>query len=104
MKYTGSIEYIIKQTLKNKQKQQQTDIFYFIPVFDILSKAVKPFIHTVENILLKTVSKHTLKIYTKVSSKYVWPFFNIMHERVNKSSAILESLTTLSESTFRLIL
>ena len=35
------------------------------------------------------MAKHTLKIvHTARFLKYVWPFYNIMHERVNKSEAI----------------
>ena len=41
---------------------------------------VNPFMHNVKwpNILLKSCGVHTARF-----SKYVWPFYNIMHERVN---------------------
>ena len=45
-------------------------------------KAINPFMHYVEklpNILLKSCAVNTARVL-----KYVWPLFNIIHERIKK--------------------
>ena len=63
--------------------------------------SINPFMHNVvkwPNILLKFCGVHTARFL-----KYVWPFYNIMHERVNQSLPtmtlnIITDILTLDET------
>ena len=58
------------------------DLVLFSYLYYYGLESVNPFIHNIvkwPNILLKSCGLNTANFL-----KYVWPFYNIMHERVNR--------------------